>query len=274
MFSRIFYYFVVLFFLVMNVLLWRAQFGARHGLGSAIPVETVWRKMLQAPDASRLEIRRHGKKIGDGTWEPKIVGGTVPANQTPDEEEVEPEGMIEDPTGYNIDFSGNFSIENQTRLRFGLDLRFTTNRLWQFLTLHVGIRPTFVEISAAAAAQTVKVTIDDETGHIEQNLKFSDLQNPEKLLQLVGAPFSPAILAGLGLPRNLTQTTPNALGVHWEARHDWLSIGKERMRAYRLQAQLLGRFTMTFFISLEGEILRVELPDDILLVNYQLALLQ
>ncbi len=39
------------------------------------------------------------------------------------------------------------------------------------------------------------------------------------------------------------------------------------MRVYRLEARLLGRFRAVILVSLEGEILRVELPDDIVLTN-------
>ena len=94
-------------------------------------------------------------------------------------------------------------------------------------------------------------------------------------LDISAIPFAkiPALIAALGLPRSPAQAGPAALDLHWEARNDWLQIASERMRVYRLQAKLLDRFQLLLFISLEGEILRVELPDEIVLVNDHLSIL-
>src|SRR5207249_726926 len=124
MWSRFSLCLVTGFFIAMNVLLWRWEFGSRHQPGSSIPIDIVWEKMLIAPDNSQLEIRRHGKKIGHGTWVPS-VGEDLVLGKRILEEDLE--GMILEPSGYSIDFSGNFSIDNATRLRFALDLRLTTN---------------------------------------------------------------------------------------------------------------------------------------------------
>ena len=43
------------------------------------------------------------------------------------------------------------------------------------------------------------------------------------------------------------------------------------MRAYRLQARLLDRYQARIFVSRVGEILRVDLPDEVVLLNDQLA---
>jgi len=43
------------------------------------------------------------------------------------------------------------------------------------------------------------------------------------------------------------------------------------VRAYRLQTRLLDRFQALIFVSSVGEILRIELPDEIILVNDQLT---
>lgn len=270
MWSRLLFCLVTVFFITMNVMLWRSEYGGHNGLGR-IPVETVWNKMLIAPDNSRLDIRHHGKKIGYGTWAPKVGEAFTVGKRMPEEEP--PEGMIQEPSGYTIDFSGSVSFDALTRLRYSFDLKLSTNHLWQELSLHLSIRPSVWEIQASAAAGTVKFVSNDEAGHSEQVFKLSDLQHPQKLFQESGWPLSPALFAALGLPRNPAQATPSALGLKWEARQDWLQIAHERMRVYRLQAQLLDRFQIVLFISLEGEILRVELPDEIVLVNDQLSIL-
>jgi hypothetical protein len=65
--------------------------------------------------------------------------------------------------------------------------------------------------------------------------------------------------------------TVSALGLHWEARHESIKLGHSSVRVYRLQARLLDRFAIVVFTSTAGEILRVELPDGIVLTNDQLG---
>jgi hypothetical protein len=56
------------FWITMNVLLWRSEFRGEDELGSAVPVEIVWHKMLTAPDDSALEISHRGNKVGHCRW--------------------------------------------------------------------------------------------------------------------------------------------------------------------------------------------------------------
>ena len=50
-----------------------------------------------------------------------------------------------------------------------------------------------------------------------------------------------------------------------------LLVGKNRVRAYRLQTKIFDRYRITFFISPVGELLRAEFPGSIVLVNDALA---
>ncbi len=72
MWSRLCFVLTAGFFLTMNVLLFRSEFGGGNKLGSAVPAEIVWQKVLTAPDNSTLEIRHHGVKIGLGRWMPAV----------------------------------------------------------------------------------------------------------------------------------------------------------------------------------------------------------
>ena len=74
--SRIFFGLIAGFWLVMNFLLWRSQSLAHNQIGSAIPVEIVWDKILTAPDNSSLDIYDHDKKVGFCHWVP-VVGGAA-----------------------------------------------------------------------------------------------------------------------------------------------------------------------------------------------------
>ena len=44
-------------------------------LGSSVPVELVWKKILTAPDPSRLEIMHNGQKVGDCQWMANVRPG-------------------------------------------------------------------------------------------------------------------------------------------------------------------------------------------------------
>ncbi|HYG35772.1 MAG TPA: hypothetical protein VEC99_13360, partial [Clostridia bacterium] len=80
-----------LFWVTMNVLLWRAEYGNHATTGSAIPAHVVWEKILTAPDSSSLTILHNGKKIGFCHWLTSI--GEDLSKMKPDD--AAPEGMVE-----------------------------------------------------------------------------------------------------------------------------------------------------------------------------------
>jgi len=263
---------VTAFFVTMNVLLWRSEFSAAGRLGTPLPPQTVWEKVLTSPDRSELEIRHKGVKVGRAVWSARI--DETPTATWLNSDEVPPEGMVETVTGYALDFDGNLSLENLTRLKFDCGITFDTNQAWQSITIRLTIRPFTWEIRSSATNEELHfITEDDETGRREQVFKFSDLQSPERIAKALGGPLMPAVLAAFGLPMNQPiQSKPAApsnlsLGLDWEARHDWLKLGRNPIRVYRVEAKLLDRFRAVFFVSPVGEILRVELPGETLLMN-------
>ena len=52
-----------------------------------------------------------------------------------------------------------------------------------------------------------------------------------------------------------------------EAPLDRLKFGRTELRIYRLEALLLGRYRAVLIVSPVGEVLRIELPDDLVMVN-------
>jgi hypothetical protein len=267
MLNRLLFGFIILFWVVMNVLLWRSEFGGRTQLGSAVPVETVWSRMLTAPDDSSLDILREGVKIGYCRWVPNV--GEELATGKVSQEELE--GMVRKPAGYTITMEGNFLLDRQMgRLRFDFHAGFDANNEWKDFTLRVVHRPMAWELESVAADQTLKFRHEAGEENWERQYHFSDFQNPGKLLRQSGMniPF----LAGL-LPQYLPMPSVQnvAAGLNWEARKDWLMIGHSRVRVYRVQARLLDKYQIVLIVSRVGEILRVELPNDILLVNEALS---
>ena len=84
----------------------------------------------------------------------------------------------------------------------------------------------------------------------------------------MGREFGLPLAEGLGdLWSSFVTPKDIALGLRWTARKDWLQIGSSKTRVYRLQARLLDRYQAVVMVSRVGEILRVELPGEVTLVN-------
>jgi hypothetical protein len=271
MWSRYFFAVVTVFFVVMNVLLWRAEFAGRGEPGSSVPAETVLRKMLLAPDNSQLEIRHHGAWAGSLTWSPAV--GEDRASGKMMTEELPPEGMVKTLSGYSVDCDGVVALDAATRVRFNFRVTLDTNHVWQDWHLRLTMRPSpnAWEVRSTAADQTVKFITEDDTGTTERLFKFSDLRNPEKILRELGGPFLPGTLMALGIPLNTSASSNVSLGLTWQARNDRLQIGHAHIKGYRLKARLLDRFEAAIFVNTLGEIIRVELPDEIVLTNMGLS---
>jgi hypothetical protein len=256
---------VTLFFVTMNVLLWRAEFGVRGHTGTLVPAELVWDKLLTSPDNSFLEIQHRGVKIGRAHWAPSIGEEFTVDSVT--SEDLPPEGMIRQPTGYALDFDGHVSLDDLSRLRFTFNLKLDTNQTWQDLILKLTIKPLSWELHSSAVRQDVRFITEEDAERFERTYSFAELRNPEKIIRELGGPALPATLAALGLP--LSQVKPSSTGISltWEARNDRVKIGSNYIRVHRLEARLFDRFKAVLFVSPVGEILRMELPDDIVLTN-------
>ena len=273
MFSRIMLFLITLFWAAMNFLLWRSEFGERNHLGSSVPAEVVWRKILTAPDASALEIVHHNRAIGNGQWAANIGQNSGIRKIIPDE--LPPEGMDEEGvTGYQIDFTGNAALSDVPgRLSFNFNLKMTTNQVWQEFSLVLKLHSSAWEIHSLAAEQTVHLKMRDEDQKFERVFKFADLQNPQVLARQLDLPFPEEFFHAFGLSPKVQSPASLSAGLVWEARNDWITIGHTPVRAYRLQAALFDRYRIVVIVSQVGEILRVELPDDWLLKNSDLTTL-
>ena len=270
---KIYFLVVTAFFVTMNVLLWRSEFSARGRFGTPLPPETVWEKVLTSPDFSHLEVRHKGVKIGLAHWSAQI--NEAPAEPLVNSDDLPPEGMVKRVTGYSLHFDSTVSLDDLSRLRIDWTLQLATNQTWRDLTLKLTLKPTpsTWEFQASAATERLRFVAVDEDGRRVHDFKFSDLHNPEKVARALGGPLMPTMLAALGLPMspapaNKPQVPANlSFGLAWEARNDWLKLGRNPIRVYRIEAKLSDRFRAVFFVSPVGELLRVELPDDVVLMN-------
>lgn len=268
MLARATFVLITAFWVVMNVWLWRAEYGGRDTASGPVPIEVVWRKVLTAPDSSSLTILYQGQKVGFCHWMTavgedfaRLKGETVP-----------PEGMIQRVGGYRIQLEGNIILQDfRNRIRFDCQLKLATNQLWEEFALRLNMRPALWEIHSLAAEQTAQVRVVDNDGEFNRVFKFSELQNPASLLQEFTGPMGLVALEGVGWPSALQEMMGSGLKTQWEARRETLKLGSVSMRAYRLQARFLNRYPVSILVSRVGEILRIELPNGILLTNDQLA---
>ena len=271
MLSRIALLVITVFWVTMNYLLWRSEFGRGNHEGSSVPAAVVWKKILSAPDSSNLEIRHHGKKIGDCTLSSKISedlsAGKLDATELP-----APDAKTK-ASSYRIHLGGSVALESAaSRLRFDGYLKMNTNQTWQDFSVRVTLRPNVWELRAVASEQAIHLRSDDDQGKSERIVKLADLQNPEAILRELDMPPSLKFLglSGLLAPGGEGKA-PMSLGLIWEAHDDWFEVGHTSVRAYRLKAKFFDRFGMVIVVNRVGEVLRVELPDEWVLASDPLS---
>jgi len=250
MLSRVLLVIITLFWLSMNVLLWRLEYGGHNALGSTVPATVVWEKILTAPDASSLTVLRNGKKIGFCHWITSISEDLSKLKG----DEAPPEGMVGKVTSYRIQLEGNVAAEEfAERLRFDGHVVLANNKDWQELGLRVSLRPAVWEFQSVASEQTLRVSGQDEQGKFERTFTYADLQNPETIMQEVAGPLALGLVKNLGLipllPGGVSPTAPaknstlsavfNSFGTKWEACHDTVKLGHSNVPAYRLRTRIL-----------------------------------
>ncbi|MBI3880450.1 MAG: hypothetical protein HY301_10360 [Verrucomicrobia bacterium] len=258
---------LALFWGAMMFLLWRAEFGSGNALGSSLPVETVWQRVLTAPDDSSLVVQQKGKRLGTVRWSANV--GQIFATGKATKLDGQPEGRVLSVSEYTIDFDGTIYVsEGQRPYRFDSHLRFATNQTWQELALNLSQRPNAWRLKATAATEALTLGGSGDDGEWERQFTFAQLRQPEKILAEFGLPWAMGLLSGgLGLGGKPATVEKLSLGLAWEARLGQLSLGKTGLRCYVLSARLLDRYRAVIYVSRVGEILRVELPNEIVLMN-------
>jgi hypothetical protein len=243
------------FWVTMNVLLWRVEYGARGG-DTPVPFELVWKKILTAPDTSSLSVYQNQNRMGYAEFSTSV--GQQMA--TLDEDKVPPEGLVKH-AGYMVHLAGNVALGDFTnRIKFDGHVQFTSVREWSELDLKIYTRTTVMELHSIATNQSVHVRISGDGSAIERDLTFAQLQNPSAIIRVFAGNFAETMLGALDLPE--LPTAVGAQKIPWEARRTRVKIGHELVPVYRLESSALGR-TVAVDVSTLGEILRVELPGEI-----------
>jgi hypothetical protein len=256
MISRLTFLGIAFFWVTMNVLLWRVEYGA-HGGEISVPADLVWRKILTAPDASSLNVFQDGQKTGFC----EFSTGVEQEMARLDDNSPPPEGVAAR-AGWQIRVNGNISLgEFTNRARFDGRLQFSSARDWRELDLKISTRLATVEIHSLATHQSVHLKITSDGATVERDLAFADLQDPNKLINAFAGNSGGGFLGGFDLPE-LPQTTALAQALQWQAHRDRLKIGGEMVSVYRLETQVLQN-KIVIYVSPLGEILRAELPGGV-----------
>ena len=252
--ARLIFILIAAFWLTMNVLLWRTEFGA-HGGDTPVPLRLVWRKILTAPDASSLSVFQNGQRTGYCEFSTSV--GQEMANL--DADKPPPEGLVAH-AGYQIHLAGNFALGDFTnRVKFDGRASFLSTHQWRELTLKISSRLAVVEIHSLATNQTVHVKITNEGEVLERDVNFSDLQNPEALIRVFAGDFAGGLLATLELPALPPAGTAASA---WTAPRTRVRIGTEPVPVYQLETRLLDQ-PIIIEVSTLGEILSVQLPGNV-----------
>ncbi|MFM8471723.1 MAG: hypothetical protein ACKODH_17460 [Limisphaerales bacterium] len=280
---RLAFFVITAFCLTMNVLLWRSEFRPQ-GEGATVPLAIVWERILRAPDDSDLEIFHQKKKVGHLRWAVN-AGELATTNQPPANDDLQ-EGMIRKVGGYTIDIlDGRLDLgESRKRIRFTMHTTLATNHQWQTFSVQFIQRPMSLDVNASATNETLSVTYREGDDLTQRAFTFAQLRDPKALLQALAGPIPLGLLTG-GLLGGLSEAGASpelaalpalqklSLGLKWDSRQDWLKIGSAKLRCYRLQTRLLEKHEATIYVSRVGELLRVELPNDIVLQNTRMLLL-
>jgi hypothetical protein len=124
-------------------------------------------------------------------------------------------------------------------------------------------RPAIWKIKGNSTQRELWFHAQDGDTEWIRRIPFDELNNPGKLLEQIDSPIVTALLAQGLLPKG-TQIAPK---IAWTAQYDWLQIGRNRVRVYRLKARLLDRYEINVLVSRVGEILRADFPGNLRLVN-------
>jgi hypothetical protein len=245
---------IAIFWLTMNGLLWRAEFGPLGG-DTEVPVLLVWHKILTTPDSSSLTVFQNHERIGYCEFATS-VGREMAAV---DDEKLPPDGLVRR-AGYQIHMAGNILLgELSNRLRFDGNIQFTGLRQWQEIQMKFTLPGTVLHIRSLATNQTLRIQMETLDGVVEREINFAELQKPDALLTVLLGGFATTLLETMELTD--LENLPSVASPAWKAVRTRTKIGTETLPIYRLQTSLLGR-NVTVDVSTLGELLRVELPGD------------
>jgi hypothetical protein len=214
---------------------------------------------MMAPETSSLNIFQHGRR--SGFCELATSVGQEMAQL--DDNRLPPEGLLNH-TAFQIHLNGNASLGDFTnRIKFDGHVQFDVNREWRSLDLKIFAHGLALNLDSTATNQTLNFSLESDGVSIRRTLTFAELSNPNQLVRaLAGDMPGGGLLAGLELPVLAGGGSKAGAMLHWHAWRTRILVHGEQVPVYRLETSVLDR-PITILVSTLGEILRVELPGDV-----------
>lgn len=254
-----------IFCIVMNVMLWRMEISGKQ-LGAKVPLETVMKRVLNSPEIAQLDIfqRREWKRLGSLEWM-MLVDEDAPSG------EPDVEGMVRKIRGYTLDVSQGNLLLNQSHVKFSLRTNFDAARKWKAFLLTVQFPRGVISMESKREDGTVKLDLDLNGVRLKREMSFAQLTKLETLAalpaELTGDPSMAKAARQLAGPPGQQRTTGTRPTNTARAHYDWLPGIRHRLRVFRVNWTPVESYDMVLYISLQGEILRVELPRGIVIRN-------
>jgi hypothetical protein len=260
--GRALFAFITVFWIVMNGLLWRAEYGSQQT--APVGLQTVWERVLTAADSSSLQVYHQKELLGVIRWTPSITA-VEDASSTNDPPEGL-EGMVRKAESYHIELDGSLQWEDATqRFRFNGSIDLDSKQRWREFEFLIHQRRNTWQVGARAREQRLRLSWQEGGAKTEHTVPFADLANPQSLLGGLGVLIPPGLLPGTLAQTGETNSLASRL--QWTANQDILHVGNARLRVYRIRARLFDRLEAVIYVNRAGELLKIELPDHIRLVN-------
>ncbi len=273
--SKLIFTAIAAFWAVMMFLLARAEFGFGGGISGSIAPEAVWEKILTAQDTSSLEVHFRGKRVGMCRWASAVIQDDALQGET--EASLAAEGRVKRATGYTAELDGTLAISALTNtLRFSLAGSFATNLSLGTWEVRLTLKPLEFSFATTTNSGGIEMGFSDGLRTTRRNFTREQLSSPDALLREIAGPA--AFLVAGQMKSALTtagiSTNAAAAGIRWAAGFDWMNLGHGSLRVYVLRGTLGENLRATIWVSRAGEILRVELPNGIVVVNSELPRLK
>lgn len=255
------------FWAIMSFLLWRSEYGHADFSGTQLPPEMVWRMILTSPDSSSLAVVYRGKRIGFChliTSVAEQLHASSPTNL--------PEGLVRNIRGYQLDLSGSIDIPGDSRrFRFDGQMSLSENQAWEDFSVQLVARPLTLQADSTRSEKVIHLKIEGPDHSFKRELRLEQFQQPETVLTELFGQAAPLIAGLLPFRMPESQSIPFQENLRWQASTDRITIGRATAQIYRLELKPLENYTISLLVSRAGEILRVELPKDLTLINEALT---
>lgn len=275
-----------LFWLGMNVLLWRSEYGG-GSQGNPLPIKTVISKILDTPDPSELDIYYQNNRVGHCRWVVTQLGqgdaqelapDAIDAGDDVDLEAAEMSGLIKDVRNYIVNVDGHVQGggEDPRRVRFMLNIRLSPQWQWTRFDGKLGFRNQWIHLRSDKEEQSFLLKVEQEGTHWETKFTFDQMSNPQALIgqlskenPLIAMTLTP--LMGLINSYQQSDSVANLQSENWanswNAFSDWMTVAHSRMRIYRLESGESRRSALSITVNRAGEIISVNAPQKISLRN-------